>query len=86
MLYCCWRWHDQSLEHNDILQLELSFFLNIATSIQNGIKYSLIKDIYYGTVYFKRTYGVFVLVSVKPSVYNTTKQILEQRVQCSRYN
>ena len=35
----------------------------------------------HGTVHFKRTYGVFVLVSVKPGVYNTTKQILEQRLQ-----
>ena len=38
-----------------------------------------------GTIYSKGTYWVFVLVSVKPGVYNTTKQILEQTTVHSRF-
>ena len=40
-----------------------------------------------GTIYSKGTYWVFVLVSVKPSIHNTTKQILKQeylRFKCEK--
>ena len=40
-----------------------------------------------GMIYSKGTYWVFVLVSVKPSIHNTTKQILKQeylRFKCEK--